>query len=191
HTPISSDTTFDGLTITAGYNDDTTNDGDDPNGSMGGGMFLDDADPVISHCTFTDNVSLAFGAAVMNQRGSNPTFISCDFVNNTQPVQSPFIEWGGAVTCFTGTVNFTDCRFTENGNTGRGGAIYCQEGHINVTGCTFTRNHGVVGGAIDVENSGSATIVNSVFNGNFTTSAYGGAVASRGNGATIANSTFV
>ncbi len=187
---VGSGTLIDGITITGGHSDKNVM-GDLDSGE-GGGMYLDAANPTITRCTYSNNLTTGLGAGVMLQRSSSPTFDQCDFANNHDTPNSPFLPWGGAVFGGGGSTTFIHCSFTGNAMASRGGAIYVTGGTMSFTGCSFTRNLGGSGGAIDVDSSATVNVTNCSFNGNAARGSNGGAINLR-NGSMLnaVNCTFV
>ncbi len=80
---------------------------------------------------------------------------------------APDFGGGGGIYNFgDGTINITNCAFTNNVavGTGRGGAVYhFGTGQMTVTGSTFFNNQADMGGAIASDLTGPITITNSNF----------------------------
>jgi CSLREA domain-containing protein len=80
---------------------------------------------------------------------------------------APNFGGGGGIYNFgDGTINITNCAFTNNVavGVGRGGAVYHYgAGHMTITGSTFINNQADIGGAIANDFTGPITIINSNF----------------------------
>ena len=108
-----------------------------------------------------------------------------------------FWDYGGGMLIATnGTVNLTNCAFTNNnsGNGKGGGLVYItpyapwlQSGVLNITGCTFSGNNAREGGAISLEKD-TTNITNTTVSGN-TAAGYGGGISNIKGNLTITNST--
>ena len=114
-------------------------------------------------CIFTNNMAMAWGAAIGNYYGSL-ILTACNFTNNT------CVDAGGAI-YNPGTANLTGCTFTNNTCVYYGGAI-CNEGTLDLIGSTFTNNEADYGGAI--YNCGFLTIYTCNFTSN--KAIYGGVI---------------
>ncbi|MCH8880354.1 MAG: hypothetical protein IID34_10780 [Planctomycetes bacterium] len=138
---------------------------------LGGGIFTaGDSTPLVSNCRFIDNSAGVCGGGMCNS-GSSPTVIECSFVNNSEfgVYCSPGICWDGG--CGGGMGNF-------------GGSPI-------VTNCSFIGNIAYAGWEGDGGGGmcgGSPTITNCIFSGNTAQWGYGGALLV--GAAIITNSTF-
>jgi len=89
HSKETGEAVVEGFTITHG------------SASSGGGMFIRDASPTVTNCTFRVNSAGDFGGGIYNDDASNPTLIDCTFSGNSayngggiycwssSPVQNP------------------------------------------------------------------------------------------------------
>jgi len=157
---------------------------------------VDRQSPVITGCTFSDNVaSSKWEASVMLGGGGgggmynfncSPTIDRCTFVRNLGGM-------GGGMLNFYAQPTITNCIFNTNSNTyseGRGGAIY-NLADATILNCTFYQNgwrlmpvgnpeprfraYTYVGGAVYDERRAGSTIFNCIFSNN-AARGYGGAV---------------
>jgi hypothetical protein len=173
--------------------------------STGGGMFnFDDANAVVTDCTFVGN-SATLGGGMYNGT-SSPTVTSCLFVTNDA-------YDGGGMYNYFGDPTVTSCLFTENYTSAKGGGMYnensspivteCQfVGHVRggmynwehcnptVTNCAFIGNHATSGGGISIWNESSPTVANCSFIANSATSG-GGIRLINDSSAVVANCAFV
>ncbi len=79
---------------------------------------------------------------------------------------APDFGGGGIYNFGDGTINITNCAFTNNValGTGRGGAVYhFGTGQMTITGSTFINNQADMGGAVASDLTGPITITNSNF----------------------------
>jgi predicted outer membrane repeat protein len=89
---------------------------------------------------------------------------------------------GGAIKNDNGTINVTDCTFSNN-QANNGSAIYNDGGTVTITNSTFSNNQATTGngGAIYNDN-GTVTISHSTFSNNQATSGNGGGIYNTGSG---------
>ena len=146
----------------------------------GGGIFNENANPVLTDCDFIGN-SAGTGGAIYDFN-SNPTMTNCTFTGNSAGSHS------GAMRNFNSRVVLTDCIFTGNSATDDAGAMGNSQSTLTLTNCTFTANSGSEGGAI--LNSGTdASFTTCTFRNNLA-SAGGGALVSFGGSATLVSCLF-
>ena len=141
------DAVLDGFTITRGYADGMGFE------SNGGGMFNNQAAPVIRNCIFTDNVAAG----------------------------SPYGRGGAVYNLVSDGLVISKCVFTAN-SARKGGAIYnntCAD--VTVANCTFSDNYASAdsGGAMLNDNGDALLIVNCLFAANVV-SGIGGAICNFG-----------
>ena len=103
-------------------------------------------------------------------------------------------EYGAALYLSGSTLSLTDSAVTENDAVGSGGAVIMRSSDALIDNVTFDGNSsdGTVGGAI-YQYSGSLTITDSAFTGNYTElyyDSYGGAIYSSSGAVSITGSTF-
>ncbi len=96
--------------------------------------------------------------------GSSPTIVDCIFLENEGWGDNP---WGGAISCRGGSPLIDDCGFFSN----------------------FVWGRTCFGGAISLESTSNAVIRNCIFQNNWTEN-FGGAIYSKESSATILNSIF-
>ena len=132
--------------------------------SYGGGAMRigSGCSPMISGCTFTNNLSTGYygGGAVHNEDGS-PTIIACTFRNNTSQYHA-----GAMVNKGDGDVLMMDCSFTENFAPEGSGAIYNTCQNFTITNCTFTGNSTYGSGGAITSWMGTLTATNCTFTEN-------------------------
>jgi predicted outer membrane repeat protein len=78
----------------------------DNHAEEGGGIFVYEAEPVLSNCLFVSNTAGATGGGVRAYSDGNPTFINCTFTANSN----------GALSSFNSTVSFSNCILWGNLN---------------------------------------------------------------------------
>lgn len=153
-------TILDGFTVRGGNADGEQSDG------LGGGIYIEEADPVVRNCIFTKNKARIGGATHID---GSVAFSECDFSANTALS-------GGAVHNSGGSV-FERCTFGAN-FAGRGGAVD-DVGNAKLLSCSFIANVSTPATADDgggaVYTQGRSTITNCLFNGN-SAEAKGGAI---------------
>jgi predicted outer membrane repeat protein len=163
---------------------------------QGGGIRLDNANPMLVDCIIRDNESSIGGGGVALNNCPGVTFIGCTITGNHSEGFG-----GGLLTITSGTVTLIDtvvsnntsigqgagasnlvsttlllerCRFENNIATGDGGGIANNPGCIlNATNCVFSGNSGRTGGGIFVTSS-QATIERCTFRANIGSSASAG-----------------
>ncbi|MCB9853527.1 MAG: hypothetical protein H6819_10560 [Phycisphaerales bacterium] len=199
--------TLDGFTITGGYADQRSS--TSPRGTgggifglesnlhlrnlritdniayVGGGVNIDDGNPVFEDCTIDsntlfENVNVNRAAGVNIGIGLRPEFRRCRFLNNQRETAI-----GGALS-FRGSVGripIVDCDFEDN-IAGIGGAIsYDLNASVDIVNCRFRNNRGYVesfpnshSGALFLL-GGDVTLTNCEFVGNVGRN-FGGAIVS-------------
>jgi predicted outer membrane repeat protein len=180
------------------------------NGNMageGGGIYTDGS-LQISNCAFADNISTNNAGAICGDGNSSLVVSGTSFTGNSTTNNS-----GGAIYSAS-TLTVVNCTYTDNSAlSGVGGGIYIADSPVStltIDGSTFAGNRANQGGAIFSGFSmiddcsfnansanigggaylfGTATIGNSTFSGN-TTSTDGGGIYNAGSALTISNSTF-
>lgn len=125
--------------------------------TVGGGMVLRGASPLIENCRFMGNVVTYEGGGVWAVEHSTPRFIRCVFSSNRA-------DRGGGVFLNDSEATFVDCRFISNNALFAGGGIAADAGsRLRVSDCRFEACHAAYnGGGVYVYDS-SATIERSVF----------------------------
>ena len=132
-----------------------------------GAFFILDADATISNCTFTQNTSAGYGAAIYSSHG-RLTVHDSRFSNNSATNHG----YGGAVSG-DGAMAFANCSFRENSASWAGGAISGLQ--LELSNCEFIDNSAEEwGGAV---NTAAGIFDNCTFTRN-TSSEYAGAVMS-------------
>ena len=142
----------------------------------GGGISNNGGTFTLSNCIISDNTAEPDGGAILTVAGSVTTVTDCTFSNNTAAE-------GGAISS-SGQLTVTSCTFSGNHTSDNGGAITNYgAGQLAVDNCTFSQNNAVNGGAIFNYGFGGATLVatvrNSTFTGNGSSTQYGGAISSQ------------
>ncbi|MGD0077411.1 MAG: right-handed parallel beta-helix repeat-containing protein [Sedimentisphaerales bacterium] len=156
--------------------------------NYGGGMFNDnDANCIISNCTFIENSS-GSGGAIFNGN-SNLLIRNCAFYRNAGK------DGGGGIHNYISSPTIVNCIFISNKGvdaTGNGGGVYnvqnCNPAMIN---CLFSDNSAVWGGGMANIHASNPTITNCTFSGNFATGGGCGAIDDYNNAnPTITNCVF-
>lgn len=112
------------------------------NVSGGGAIFNNSGNITLSHCFFMNNSSNLFnttddneagGGAIFNNSGS-VTLSHCSLSNNSS-------NYGGAIDNeANGSMNITDCSFSNNVVSDDGGAIW-NGGNMTIENCSFSNNN--------------------------------------------------
>ena len=126
---------------------------------LGGGMYCRFTDPVITKCTFEDNVASEFQGGGLYLGFSDSIISECQFLNNVTEY------FGGGASFRMGNPTLQNCYFYFN-KAVQGGAIsILDEVVLTLSGCTITRNLALGGvslfppGPIPAE--GAAMLINS------------------------------
>jgi parallel beta-helix repeat protein/predicted outer membrane repeat protein len=173
-----------GFTITNGHDDD----------KGGGGMYMQNASPVIIDCIFSGN-SASYGGAI-RCTSSSPTIANCTISGNQASYgggigcwsqSSPTITnctisdntateaWGGGIILSASSPDITDCIIRDNTAVQSGG-IECTDGSSpTISACTIKGNQAQFGGGIRCYRGAAPTITNCIITGN-TASGIGGGI---------------
>jgi hypothetical protein len=124
-TEASNGAVLDGLTITQGYDYD----------SSGNGLFNRGASLTLRNCTFLNNrTGDKRGGGILNDGGSL-RLENCRFVRNYGD------DGGGALYNWGGSAQVINCEFIENGAWEGTGAIENVDGNVDFFHCLFQGNH--------------------------------------------------
>ncbi len=96
-----------GFTITGG------------DGSFGGGIYCNNATPVLTDLYITDNYASSSGGGVYCTAGAAPTLVRCSIINNASG------GYGGGAYCRRANVHFERCVVAYNECEEWGGGVYC------------------------------------------------------------------
>ncbi|NOS99980.1 MAG: S8 family serine peptidase, partial [Phycisphaerales bacterium] len=162
----------------------------------GGGMYIEDGTPTVSHCVFRENVG-AIGGGMYIEVGS-PVVSRCEFIHNVadrgsavgsgnlrslsvlgdnlEMSESGFYAGGGPLFDDGGDPTFVDCLFHDNESRFLGGAMWMQGGKPTLIRSQFIGNVAKDGGAVAGQGADLA-LINCAFLGNGV-SGFGGAVFS-------------
>lgn len=147
---------LDGLTISGG------NARESAPFNRGGGMYIFNASPTVTNCTFLQNAA-RLGGAIYNC-SSSPRITACTFEKNGAE------QGAGIYNDWTSKPVITKCNFIENSTQqdGKGGGIYNVADFV-LKDCTFSENYARLGGGIyntaDITVTGCKFSENSSFNG--------------------------
>jgi hypothetical protein len=136
-------------------------------GGLGGAIqFLLGGAPVLTDCTFEENVAYGSGGAVESRSGPSPTLIRCSFIRN-ETLDLSFNGGGAYLAVFEGTSTLRNCSFTENQSARQGGAIWILRGaHADLTACSFFGNAARDGSAVAFTADAQGALTNCQFAGN-------------------------
>lgn len=149
------------------------------NNAVNGGAIYDIAGTAtLIGCRFVNNSATNWGGAMYNTSGSTPLLNRCLFVGNFAS------QAGGAVFNSSSAANFYNSVFSGNIG-GTGGAIQNSGSSAHLQNCTFSRNGAIAFGGGMFNNSSFATVINSVFWGNYDVGGINEASQFRGFGPTI------
>ena len=126
----SMDTELRGFTIQRGYRGTPVP--GNPSSLVGGGVFVNEASPLIENCIFTDNKT-AFGSGVYHFFGGGEVR-DCLFLDNYATSD------GGGALAFISDVEYVNCIFDDNFAIGEGAGIKVVLGTTSLTSCMFVLN---------------------------------------------------
>jgi len=153
---------LDGFTVTGG----NANVGVYPDPTVaGGGLFAENSETWIRHCTVRGNLALIAGGGVF---ASNAHLAVDDSViRDNVAFRDDNGGMGGGVCCWSCQLTVANCHFEDNLAGAKGGALrFTEGGDATITGCTFVDNVTGVGGAIGIDVANSIIITNCQFVGN-------------------------
>jgi len=180
----------------------------------GGGLYVFNASPTLTGCSFTGNMAggggFGSGAAACFTSGGSATLSNCVFSSNhsgccggavvvtggATPAFSTCLFQsnsagccGGAVATFGVTAQFQRCRFVANAANFGGAMWNADPSSPRIDGCGFFGNDGAFGGgALHASNGCAPIVTSSVLSGNRSLQGFGGAAYNLGGSApTYAN----
>jgi len=112
---------------------------------QGGGLFFNDASPVVRNCTIRFNMG-QFGGGVAFNNNSQPSLVDCEFYEN-------YAEYGGAAFSQGSNPVFQSCTFADNRAGHTGGVLQCQYGAPEFEECSFQNNIAQEGGVVSCQTS--------------------------------------
>ena len=149
----------------------------------GGGMYMENASPKLTNCTFRTNTAL-HGAAIYSL-SSNPVLTQCSFTQNSAIVTSEdsriasgTASMGGAMYNASSNPKLTDCNFFSNSaifedgghithiTTRVGGGMYNDQSSPHLLNCTFSGNSALDSGGGMMNVDSNPTIVHCTFTEN-------------------------
>jgi hypothetical protein len=170
----------------------------------GGGMHITNGSPTIANCTFLGNSAVpapdiemdfnpSSGGAI-DTAGGSPIIANCTFSTNKAQNSFYACSYGGAM-AVGGTAVITGCAFNGNVAGCSGGGVYETAAGVMLARCTFSGNKASFndsskGGGLAVASGVSATIVNCLFIGNFSTGNGGAIQGDFGSRLTVLQSTI-
>ncbi len=148
-----------------GWGDSSLN---SPTAGNGAALLVFNSGGTFTNCRFIDNTAEAYGAGVLNQNGSNPTFINCYFDNNKVLGTEWWEPAGAAINNWFCSPTFVDCVITNHTSThGHGGGIHSHNATNIFIRCSITNNHALIdagGGAYLAESD--STFLQCIFANN-------------------------
>lgn len=140
-------------------------------GSLGGGMYNYFSNSTLTNCTFSRNL-VHEGGGGMRNLVSNVVLTNCTFNGNLSDCYG-----GGGMDNAESSVKLVKCILSGNSTLGRGGGMLNMQNTyrniVDMTNCTFQGNLAYDGGGGIYTGGGDSTLINCIFTGNSTTSAYG------------------
>jgi parallel beta-helix repeat protein len=166
------DTILEGFTITRG----------DASGN-GGGMYNDNASPMVKNCIFTVNSATNHGGGMYNWQ-SEPNVTDCTFSGNTA-----ISGFGGGMCIAESNPTVTNCEFISNSADLGGGGMYNHKSSPEVTNCTFSGNSANDGAGMHNRMWSFPTVTGCSFTGNTATNR-GGVMYNWDSSPTVTDCTF-
>ena len=146
-------------------------------GGKGGGMYCQQASPMVTDCVFRENRAYRGGGAFNSE--SDPVVSLCTFVSNSADSE------GGGMYGYWSSPRLSRCGFNKNSAESSGGGMANHGGSPLVVDCTFSENCTRSGGGIYNTQSDS-TIIRCVFTGN-SASGSGGGILNSGSDVMLSN----
>ncbi len=158
-------------------------------GGFGGGAFVWTAENAnLSRVTFTNNSALAGGGGL----GANAPLNITNSTFDGNQAGGALSSGGGAIAVGGPELTVMTSTFVSNsGGAGAGGAIWTEAGSASVVNSTFQGNSATSGGGIGTEAAGALTLQNVTLSGNTASGGHGGAVGVAGTGATSVENTLM
>jgi Right handed beta helix region/Secretion system C-terminal sorting domain len=154
--------------------------------SYGGGMYNVSSSPVVTNCSFTNNLS-PYGGGIFNVTDAAPSITNCSFTGNN----SSGYGGGMANQSTSSALTVSGCTFSGNNSSGYGGGMYNYTSSPTITNCSFIGNSaGNSGGGMANQSLASPTIANCSFTGNTLTTSFGSAMYNASSSPAITNSSF-
>lgn len=180
-TAIDTDSTavLDGFTVRGGHAYGSSSPEDV---SYGGGIYIEQASPVIRNCIIEGNGAAFYGGGIYCRGVCSPVFIDCVVADNWAYWRGGgmYRDWGSTVVmerCLIsgnatvyngggianhseGDLTLSNCVLSGNlatgADSGRGGAIYCSLASVTLEYCTFVGNSATYGPALACASSGQS-----------------------------------
>ena len=122
-------------------------------------MYIEDASPTVSHCTFSSNTAHSGGG--MHNENASPTVTHCTFSANDGGT------YGGGMYNLASSPTVTSCTFSGNeANTGTCGGMYNANSSPTLVNCIFDQNDDGDSYGYDMVNDGNSakpTVTNCTF----------------------------
>jgi len=132
---------------------------------FGGGIYCDQASPMIVNCTITDN--RAIGRLHGSGGGIHTSLSSLAITGCT--ISGNFAESdGGGITCNRSSLTITQCLITGNDTSdyGYGGGVSAFNSNVMLRSCTLAANFALGGGAVYIDNLSSISLDRTIVWGN-------------------------
>jgi hypothetical protein len=132
-------------------------------GWAGGGMlFYTGSHPVVTNCTVTGNSAGMSGGGIRISTNADATITGCTINGNTAG------NYGGGISSDEAAATINTCVISGNTSAYDGGGVECYASNMKFGNCTITGNtSGGYGGGVDFWDSPTATMVNTIVEGNF------------------------
>ncbi|MHC4081345.1 MAG: choice-of-anchor Q domain-containing protein, partial [Planctomycetota bacterium] len=150
---------------------------------------FDNCHPVITGCTFVDNVGGCCGVGMQNAIGSSPTVTDCLFQGNLgDPTGS---SGGGMRNIQDAHPNVTNCRFVGNFARDGGGMQNIDNSNPTVVNCEFLDNDATWGGGVEIFDNANPLLVGCLVVRNSASSGGGGVLTANNCFAGLVNCTIL
>jgi len=178
--------------------------------NVGGGIYLSNAAPTLTHVTFSDNTASYRGGGMYNY-DSSPSLINVTFSANTAEYGGGMYNYyyssamltnvtfvantatysgGGMYNYYYSSATLTNVTFVANTATYSGGGMYNNDSSPSLTNVTFSANTAESGGGMSNCYYSSAMLTNVTFSENTATYDGGGMYNYYYSSATLTNVTF-
>lgn len=136
----------------------------------GGGMYIENGDPIVKNIHFINNNADKGGGGAMFNRNSNPIIDNVIFESNISDPFDPLGGFGGGVLNIDSEPFIINCKFINNKGARKGGAIYNKRSNPMIVNTIFSSNFANYNGGAIYNSESNIKIINSTFSEN----GYGG-----------------
>ena len=166
-TPLSSDATISGITITGGGRGIFCSETSASirhcviKGNTDSGLYCYDASPSVTNCIISENTATRHGGGgVYCISQPSPIFANCTITEN-------FVPGDGGGLFVSGSASMQNCIVSRNTASELGGGLYCYFGNTALMNCTITENRASEAGGGLYNRRGAPILTNCIFWGDF------------------------